>query len=105
MKFYWKMVLACALAVLAAGIVLKWPAWGVATFIGTLLAGYGGIKIAPYVPKLREDHPLTVVAFIVLAGLLEGAAGFWHVAVLWGMGLAGLLLLPLASMVYDLREA
>lgn len=105
MKFYWKMVLGCALAVLVAGFALQWPAWGVSALFGTLLAGYGGTKIAPFVPKLREDHPRFVVAFIVLAALLQGAGGFWHVAVLWGMGLAGSLLLPLAGMVFDQREA
>lgn len=109
MRNYWKLVALCALPMPFVGWMLNWALLGLSASAAVLLAGWAGVHLGPKVSILRSwsisglDCPLGV-AIIVTSGLVLGVAGWLHLAVLWGLGLFGMLVLPLADYVNDINE-
>jgi hypothetical protein len=109
MKSYWKLVGLCALPMPLVGLMLHWALLGVSASVAVLMAGWAGIHLGPKIPLVRSlsisglECPLGV-AVIVGSGLVLGVAGWLHLAVLWGLGLFGILVLPLADYVNDINE-
>jgi hypothetical protein len=109
MKNYWKLVGLCALPMPFVGFMLDWVMLGLSASAAVLLAGWAGIHLGPKVPLVRSlsiiglECPLAV-AIIVGSGLVLGVAGWLQLSVLWGVGLFGVLVLPLADYVNDINE-
>lgn len=109
MRNYWKLVVLCALPMPFVGWMLDWALLGLSASAAVLLAGWAGVHLGLKIPILRSwsisglDCPLGV-AIIVGSGLVLGIAGWLHLGVLWGLGLFGILVLPLADYVNDINE-
>lgn len=109
MKNYWKLVGLCALPMPFVGLMLDWMLLGLSASVAVLLAGWAGTYLGPKIPLVRSlsisglECPLGV-AIIVGSGLVLGVAGWLHLSVLWGLGLFGILALPLADYVNDINE-
>jgi len=109
MKSYWKLVALCALPMPFLGLMLNWTLLGLSASVAVLAAGWAGTQLAPKIPLVRSlsisglECPLGVV-IIVASGLILGIAGWLQLSVLWGLGLFGVLVLPLADYVNDINE-